>query len=136
MATTDIYDPSAMADDEIAFDYLKAPDFRMVWADGAVGGELPSGMIHFVLYGERPSIPRRQVYKIDETGKLGNRVNEKTISRSSMVRELICDVVIEPTAAIEMAEFIKAIAKNAIEAAEQDEAHEIDGTQGGPEEKE
>ena len=42
---------------EVAIDYIKSPDFRIVWADGVVGSATPNGLIHFALYAERPAIP-------------------------------------------------------------------------------
>jgi len=63
---------------EVAIDYIKGPDFRVVWADGVVGSLTPSGQVHFALYAERPALPGRQVFKIDPaTGVLGQEVPEK-----------------------------------------------------------
>src|SRR5271165_1381549 len=72
------------ATDEVAFDYIKAPDFRIVWVDGLVGGITPHGMIHCALYAERHAIPRRQVFKIESasgqgTGLLGPEILERQI---------------------------------------------------------
>ena len=77
----------------IAFDYIKSQIFRVVRADGAIGGITPSGHIHFALYSERQAIPRREVYEVSEGGKLGNRIDAETVSRNSIVRELECDVI-------------------------------------------
>ena len=81
---------------EVAFDYVKSHDFRVVWADGAVGTLTPNGLVHFALYAERQAIPRRQVFEIvpvdETTGTLGKEVMEKQISRGSIVREMSCDV--------------------------------------------
>lgn len=90
--------PSA---NEVAIDYLKAQDFRSVWADGVIGSITPQGLVHFAIYSERQAIPRRQVFAIvmDENqniGNLGAEVIEKQISRGSIVREMSCDVFISP----------------------------------------
>jgi len=83
---------------EVAFDYVKGPDFRMVWADGLVGSITPNGFLHFALYSERPSIPRRQVFSVDikntQGSPLGPEVLEKQISRGSIVREMSFDVLV------------------------------------------
>jgi hypothetical protein len=92
--------------DEVAFDYLKAPDFRVVWADGVVGSLTPGGQVHFALYAERPALPRRQVFKIDPAGGLGPEVPEKQISRNSIVREMACDVFMTPQLAEQVAAFL------------------------------
>ena len=91
------------APNEVAFDYVKARDFRVMWADGAVGSITPSGLIHFALYAERQAIPRRRVYSVVEvdsdTLQLGSELLEKRISRNSIVREMGCDVMMSPQAA-------------------------------------
>lgn len=93
--------------DEVAFDYLKAPDFRVVWADGIVGAITPGGHVHFALYAERVALPRRQVFKIDpDTGTLGAEVTEKLISRGSVVREMACDVFMTPILAEQLATWL------------------------------
>jgi hypothetical protein len=102
-----IFAGTARAPDEVAIDYIKAPDFRIVWADGAMGSPTPSGHIHFVLFAERPAIPRRQVHKLDlVTGVLGEAIPEKTISRGALVREMSCDVMIAPETALTLAQWL------------------------------
>jgi hypothetical protein len=110
-------DPAKIAaDGEVAFDYLKGPDFRVVWADGVVGAVTANRHIQFTLFAERPAIPRRQVYKLDEaTGQLGTEVVEKRISRSSIVRELACDVHLTPDTAAKLAEWLMERVKEAKE---------------------
>jgi hypothetical protein len=91
------------AENEVAIDYLKAHDFRVVWADGVVGSITPQGHIHFALFSERPAIPRRQVFVIEKADgalfRLGREVLEKQISRGSIVREMACDVFLSPETA-------------------------------------
>ena len=88
------------ASNEVAFDYVKTTDFRVVWADGAIGGPTAHGHIHFALFAERPAIPRRQVFAMDpETAGLGALIPEKTIGRVAQVREMACDVMMTPEAA-------------------------------------
>mgnify|MGYP003628466025 FL=1 len=95
---------------EVAFDYIKSPDFRVVWADGVVGSITPNGLVHFALYAERQAIPRRQVFAIDQIGehggKIGTEVLEKQITRGSIVREMACDVFISPQAAENLAKWL------------------------------
>lgn len=98
------------ATNEVAFDYVKAPNFHVVWADGIVGGITPHGLIHCALYAERHAIPRRQVFKIERsgnaTGQLGPEVLEKQISRGSIVREMACDVFLTPQVAESFAQWL------------------------------
>lgn len=94
---------------EVAFDYIKAPDFRVVWADGAIGSPTPNGLIHFVLYAERPAIPRRQVFAVEVSGdaeRLGKESIEKQISRNSIVREMACDVMLTVETAETLADWL------------------------------
>lgn len=83
--------------DEIAFDYIKADNFRSIWSDGVIGNVTPRGYIHFAPYVERNSIPRRVVHQIDKVseheGKLAAEVLSKRLSRDSVVREMQFDVM-------------------------------------------
>jgi hypothetical protein len=93
--------------DEVAFDFIKANDFRVVWADGAVGSVTAHGHVHMALYSERPAIPRRQVFKVDlATGVLGDLIPEKTIGRNAYVREMGCDVMMTPEVARRIAQWL------------------------------
>jgi hypothetical protein len=98
------------SENEVAFDYIKGPDFRVMWADGAIGAITPNGHIHFALYAERQALPRRQVFSIDEIdggkGRLRNEILEKQISRGSIVRELACDVFLSPQTAENLANWL------------------------------
>lgn len=94
------------ASNEVAFDYIKGPDFRVVWASGIVGSLTPGGQVHFALYAERPALPRRQVFKVDPSGQIGPEVQEKLISRGSVVREMACDVFMSPVVAEQMAHWL------------------------------
>ena len=93
----------APGENEVAFDYVKNPDFRVVWVDGAVGGITPRGFIHCAVYAERVAIPRHQVFKIDlsaeHVGKLGPEVQEKQVSRGAIVRELAADLMMSAESA-------------------------------------
>jgi hypothetical protein len=84
------------ASDRVSFDYIKGKDFRVIRADGAIGGITPNGYIHFVLYSERQAIPRRQVYAVSPDGVLGEMIQAETISRGSIVREMDVDVFLRP----------------------------------------
>lgn len=99
-----------LAPNEVAFDYIKGHDFKVVWADGAIGGITPNGLIHLAVYSERPAIPRRQVHEIervdDDRGKLGKEVVEKRLSRGSVVREMSCDLMMAPQTAENLANWL------------------------------
>ena len=79
------------AGNRVAFDYIKSQHFRVIRADGAIGGLTPTGGIHFALYTERHPIPRRLVHQVDEGG-LGAALPNETVSRDAIVREMDVDV--------------------------------------------
>ena len=79
------------AGNRVAFDYIKSQHFRVIRADGAIGGLTPTGGIHFALYTERHPIPRRLVHQVDEGG-LGALLPNETVSRDAIVREMDADV--------------------------------------------
>lgn len=83
----------------VAFDYIKSQAFRVIRADGAIGGITPNGHIHMALFSERQAIPRRIVTKVNPDGTLGDQVPEQTESRNSIVREMDVDVIMTVDAA-------------------------------------
>ena len=91
---------------EVAFDYVKDSDFRVVWADGIIGGVTPSRHIHFALFSERPAIPRRVVHKVDGNGVLGDPVPEKMISRNAIIREMSYDVIMSAETALNIGNWL------------------------------
>jgi hypothetical protein len=98
---------SDSAHDEVAFDFIKANDFRVIWADGGIGSVTAHGHVHVALYSERPAIPRRQVFRVDaKTGALGDIIPEKTIGRTAYVRELGCDIMMTPGVARTVGEWL------------------------------
>lgn len=84
---------SADEDNKISFDYLKSQFFRVLHADGAIGGITPSGCIHCSFYSERQAIPQRQTFMLNEDGSLGQPIAEETLVRAAIVRELDVDIV-------------------------------------------
>lgn len=96
-----------VSEDELAFDYIKSADFKTIWADGAIGGITPSGNIHVALYSERFAIPKREIFKVDwDSGELNEQNHDKTESRNAIVREMSCDLVLQPKVAKALAEWI------------------------------
>jgi hypothetical protein len=94
----------------VAFEYIKSTDFRTVWADGAIGGVTPSGLIHFAVYSERPPLPRRQEFQVTDDGevgpRLGTEIAEKRISRDAIVREMPVDIMVSVNVAESLAQWL------------------------------
>ncbi len=60
--------------EELVFHYIKSPDYRNIYVDGAHGGISPKGMFCINLFNERHAIPTLEVYDVeaDKTTKLKN----------------------------------------------------------------
>ena len=101
----------------VAFDYVKAYDFRTMLAEGVIGGVTPQRKIHCAFYTERPSIPQRQVFKLEgespESYVLGDEDLDKQVSRKSVVREMCCDLVMTPDVAESIGLWLVEVAKEA-----------------------
>jgi hypothetical protein len=84
---------------EVAFDYIKSQYFRVIHADGVIGGMTPHSHLHFALFSERPPLAKRQVHSISSQGALGPPNPEKTVIRDAIIRELDIDVIMTATVA-------------------------------------
>ena len=76
----------------VAFDYIKSASFRVIHADGAIGGVTPGGYIHMALYNERRALPIRIVFAAAERG-LGEEISRE--EPDSFERELEVDVFLD-----------------------------------------
>ncbi|MEY4241366.1 MAG: hypothetical protein RJA14_1062 [Pseudomonadota bacterium] len=109
-ATPDPANPEAGADAEerVVFDYIKSPSFRSLHADGLIGGITPTGHLHFALFCERTALPQRHVHKLTSVGALGEQVEEETVSRGGVVREMEVDAFVTLDAAKRMRDWFTA----------------------------
>lgn len=78
----------------VTIEYIKSQSFRVIHADGAIGGVTPSGNVHLALYSERAAIPRTLVHEANDDGSLGNPIPEETIVRPGLIREMDVDVIL------------------------------------------
>jgi hypothetical protein len=83
----------------VVFEYIKSAAFRVIHADGIIGGVTPAGNLHLAFYSERAALPRRQAFAINPNGSLGELLPDETVSRNSVIREMDIDVVISRKAA-------------------------------------
>ena len=81
--------------DRIKFDYIKSNLFRVVHAEGVIGGITPRPAIHMAFYNERNAIPRQTVFPVNEDGTLGPEITEERVVRDAIVREVEVDVVMD-----------------------------------------
>ncbi len=94
MAKTGKKQKESQGRSEVKFDFIKSQYFRVIHADGAIGGVTPAGLIHFALYSERAAIPRQITHLLNPDKTLGERVFEETVAREAIVREMDVDVIL------------------------------------------
>ena len=78
----------------ITLHYVKSNYFRVIHADGAIGGFTPRGEIFFSLYSERAHLPDVAVQAV-ENGQLGKEVIEQRKGSEGILRELEVGVVMD-----------------------------------------
>ena len=81
----------------VRFHYLKSSQFRVILAEGAIGGITPNGMVHMALFNERAAIPREMVHSVNADGTLGTETARE--GKEGVVREMEVDVMLSPTSA-------------------------------------
>ncbi len=93
--------------ERIKFDYIKSNFFRVVYADGAVGGLTPKLGIRMAFYNERNAIPRQTTHTINAEGALSPEIREERIARDAIVREVEVDVVMDLKAAVSLVQWLQ-----------------------------
>jgi hypothetical protein len=88
-------EPEAQPDRRVRFDYIKSGSFRVIHADGVVGGLTPRLDIHIDFWSERFPIPQQVAYALNQDGTLGEEVKEERKTRDSIVREVEAGVVMD-----------------------------------------
>ncbi len=78
---------------KVSFKYIKSNGFRVVHADGAIGGTTPTLEIHMTIFSQRKPIPRKSTFEISPTGQLGPEIVSLREGESGLVRELETDIV-------------------------------------------
>jgi len=89
---------------EIAFHFIKSPQFRVIHADGVIGGLTPNNNIHFALFSERLAIPQEVIHTINPDGSLGGERKPK--GKEGIVREMDVDVVMSLETAVVVHEWL------------------------------
>lgn len=81
---------------ELQFHAIKSNYFRVIYAEGAVGGISPRGMIQMAIFNERAAIPKLTVHEALATGGglvPGKEISEKRDGKSGIVRELEAEII-------------------------------------------
>jgi len=83
----------------------KADGFRVVPAEGALGGITPAQMYQINFYIEAPNIPANVTHELSEEGKLGRQL-EVTQEGGDIIREMQCAVLMTVPQAEALARWI------------------------------
>jgi len=87
---------------QVVFDYIKSNYFRVIHADGAIGGVTPGLGIHIAFFNERAPIPQQTVFQINEDNTLGEEIRGERVARKGIVREVEVDVMLDVDAAVKI----------------------------------
>lgn len=85
-------DKSSKDAKRLRFDYIKSNFFRVIHADGFVGGINGRLDLRVSVWNERPAIPKQITHEITEEG-LGREILTERVVRSAVVREVEADMV-------------------------------------------
>lgn len=97
--------PANGAPNEVAFDYIKTPDYREIHVDGAWGGLTPRGYIQMAIYNERLPIPQQTVFELKDA-QLGNEIKEKRRGRQAIIRNVEVDLIMDLQTAESMRDWL------------------------------
>jgi hypothetical protein len=85
--------------DKIRVEYIKSSCFRIVRADGAIGGTSPRLELFITFYSERFPIPKVLVYQATPEGGPGEELLEERETKSGIIREAEVGITMDlPTA--------------------------------------
>lgn len=79
----------------VRFDYIKSTAYRVIHADGVVGGLSPRLDVQMNFWSERFPIPKQVVHVVQPDGTLGDEVPSERSVRQAIVREVDAGVVLD-----------------------------------------
>jgi hypothetical protein len=88
----------------IKFYHEKGNFFRVIHVDGAIGGLTPTRDIFMSLYSQRIAIPKIIEQRLSLEGKVGEELKRE--GKDGIFRELEVGVVLTPTTARQIAEWL------------------------------
>jgi hypothetical protein len=88
----------------IPFHYIKSNYFRVIHADGAVGGITPNGGVFFSIWSQRSPIPKLIVHEISDDGALGEAQQRET--KDGLVREVEVGIAMSMDTAKQLTEWL------------------------------
>lgn len=108
---------------KVRFDYIKSNYFRVIHAEGVIGGLGPRGQVQIAIWNERWPIPKQTAHELDSRGILGEEVRQDRVTRDAVVREVEAEIVMDLDTARKTREWLQKM----IEAAEKREKRTADG---------
>ena len=122
-----------VSSETITFHYLKAPDFRTLFAHGASVGGTTRGEVVLTPYIERVPIPTQTVHELSDVteeggvkrGKVGDQVSQ--VSRDGIIREMDVSVILPLAVAEEIGRLLLAKAEEVRQAGADDESGQSGG---------
>jgi hypothetical protein len=90
--------------DSVKFHYIKSNLFRVIHAEGAIGGLTPSREIFISLFNERAALPQIIEYGITPEGKLGTEIRRE--GKEGLVREMEIGILLTASAAEKLAQYL------------------------------
>lgn len=94
---------------DIRIYYEKNPFYRVIYADGLIGGVTPTGMVNFNFYATRPTIPKSTTHTINAERKVNPVGVTSEDSKLGLMREIEVGVYINMKTAKDIYEFLKKI---------------------------
>lgn len=89
----------ASSPDKLRIEYIKSSCFRVVRADGAIGGTSPRLELFITFYSERFPIPKVLVYQATPDGAPGEELSSERESKAGIIREAEVAITMDlPTA--------------------------------------
>lgn len=111
----------------LSFKYIKGPDCKTFFIEGAAGGITPRGNIFLHLYQERRPTPDSVTHEITEDGRLGDIKSSEV--HDGLIREIQCGLVLEPIAAAQLLAWLGEILSELREIHNQDSEEDQSTTQ-------
>jgi hypothetical protein len=96
--------PENLPPASIKFHYIKGNFFRVIHADGAIGGITPGRGIFLSLFSERGALPKVIEQALKPDGSLGDEVGRET--KEGIVREVEIGIVLNSLTATKVADWL------------------------------
>jgi hypothetical protein len=88
----------------LKFHYIKGNFFRVVHADGAIGGLTPSRDIFVSLFSQRAALPKMVEFAVSPNGNLGSEISRE--GKDGIVRDVEIGIVMSAATARDLATFL------------------------------